>query len=146
MIYERSAGIIIFRQLKDGREYLLLHYPSGHFDFAKGHIEKGETEKDAAHRELKEETGIENVKLLDGYREKMHYIYHRGPDLMSKDVIYFLAATKQKKIQISFEHQGSTWLPYAEAYEKLTFQSAKDLLKKAEDFLKKQDLKGRNRP
>lgn len=135
MIYERSAGIIIFRQLGEGREYLLLHYPGGHIDFPKGHMEKDETERETALRELKEETGLEKITWIEGYREKIHYDYHRGENLMSKDVIFFLARTTQKKITISFEHRGSFWLPYQEAVDKLSFASAKDLLRKAEKFL-----------
>ena len=52
---EHSAGVVLFRQMKDYREYLLLHYPSGHFDFPKGHLEEDETEREAAFRELEEE-------------------------------------------------------------------------------------------
>ncbi len=137
MIYEQSAGILIFRQLQDSREYLLLHYPGGHFDFPKGHVEKGETEHETAYRELKEETGIEKIVWIEGYREKIQYLYRRNQEMMSKDVIFFLARTSQKKVTISHEHQGSLWLPYKEALEKLTFKTAKDLLKKAESFLKK---------
>lgn len=137
MIQERSAGVILFRQLKDQREYLLLHYPSGHFDFPKGHVEAGENDRQTANRELIEETGINEIVWIDGYLEQMHYDYRRGPELMSKDVIYFLARTTQKKVTISHEHQGFTWLPYKEAYEKLTFETAKGLIKKAEAFLKK---------
>ncbi len=137
MIYEISAGILIYRQLKDSREYLLLHYPGGHFDFPKGHVEKDESEREAAIRELKEETGLEKIVWIEGYREKIHYVYRRGEQMMSKDVIFFLARTLQKKITISFEHQGAIWLPYDEAYAKLTFENAKQLLAKAENLLKR---------
>jgi bis(5'-nucleosidyl)-tetraphosphatase len=140
MIYERSAGILIFRQLEEGREYLLLHYPGGHFDFPKGHMEKDETERETALRELKEETGLDKITWIEGYREKIHYDYRRAENMMSKDVIFFLARTTQKKIMISFEHKGSIWLPYHEAVEKLTFASAKDLLRKAEKFLKRGEV------
>jgi len=139
MIYECSAGIITFRQMKTHREYLLLHYPGGHFDFPKGHMEQGETERETALRELKEETGIEDITWIEGYREKINYQYHRGANLMSKDVIFFLGRTRQKKITISFEHKSAIWLPYEEALQKLTFPSAKELLKKAENFLKKSE-------
>lgn len=137
MIQETSAGVILFRQLKDQREYLLLHYPSGHFDFPKGHVEHGESEHETAYRELQEETGIQKIVWIEGFRHKIHYNYRRGPELMSKDVIFFLARTTQKKVTLSHEHKGSIWLPYAEAYEKTTFPTAKDLLKKAENFLKR---------
>jgi bis(5'-nucleosidyl)-tetraphosphatase len=141
MIYERSAGVLIYRQLKDSREYLILHYPGGHFEFPKGHMEGDETERETALRELKEETGLETIIWIEGYREKIHYEYHRGAELMSKDVIFFLARTRQKKVTISFEHKGSMWLPYKEALEQLTFKNAKDLLQKAEAHLRNIDAK-----
>lgn len=137
MIYERSAGVILYRQLNTYREYLLLHYPGGHFDFPKGHLEKDETEREAAYRELKEETGIEKIVWIEGYREKIHYMYRHERNLMSKEVVFFMARTTQKKVKLSHEHQGSVWLSFKEASEKLTFASAKDLLKKAEKFFNK---------
>jgi 8-oxo-dGTP pyrophosphatase MutT (NUDIX family) len=136
-LHEHSAGVVLYRQMKEGREYLLLHYPGGHFDFAKGHIEGEESEQEAAYRELKEETGIENIVWIDGYKEKIEYIYRRFGEMSLKDVVFFLARTEQKKVIISHEHQGSVWLPYKEALQKLTFQSAKDLLSKAEKTITK---------
>jgi 8-oxo-dGTP pyrophosphatase MutT (NUDIX family) len=138
MIHETSAGIILFRQLTGNREYLLLHYPGGHFDFAKGHVEAEESEHETAFRELQEETGIRKIIWIEGFRHKIHYNYHHGPDQMSKDVIFFLARTTQKKVKLSHEHKGYLWLPYEEAEQQITFQTAKELLKKAEDFLKRQ--------
>jgi len=137
LIHETSAGVILYRQLKTGREYLLLQYPGGHFDLPKGHIEKDESEHEAAYRELKEETGIEKIVWIEGFREKINYFYFRGSEKMSKDVIFFLARTSQKKVVLSFEHQGAVWLPYEAALEKITFDNAKNLLKKAENFLRR---------
>ncbi|MFC1750177.1 bis(5'-nucleosyl)-tetraphosphatase [Pseudomonadota bacterium] len=135
-IYERSAGVVLFREGNGKRLYLVLHYPGGHFDLAKGHVEPGETDLQAAERELMEETGIENVELIDGYSETINYKYNRGPILVDKDVIFFLGKTDKEEIVISFEHRDSIWLPYEEAYAKVTFQNAKDLIKKAEEHLK----------
>ena len=136
---EYSAGVILYRQLKTGREYLLLHYPGGHFDFPKGHLEKEETEREAAFRELKEETGIDTIIWIEGYREKMHYFFSIKGQKISKYVTFFLARTTQKKVTISFEHRDAVWLPYSEAYKKLTFEKGKEFLQKAENFLKKFD-------
>ena len=43
--FERSAGILLYRELAMKKFFLLLHYPSGHWDFVKGRIEKNEDEK-----------------------------------------------------------------------------------------------------
>lgn len=53
-----------------------------------------------------------------------------------KFVTFFVAETKEKNVQISFEHIGYEWLPFEEAMERLTFKNAKEILKKANDFLK----------
>ena len=54
---EVSAGIILFNEQEE-RKFLLLNYPSGHWDFVKGKMEEGETYQTTALRETKEETGI----------------------------------------------------------------------------------------
>lgn len=132
MFAEVSAGVLVYC-LESPREYLLLHYPAGHWDFPKGHIEEGENEKEAALRELFEETGIkeDEIELHKDFREEIEYFYKRGNELSHKKVIYLLAGTEKKEVRISEEHQGYTWLPYEEALDKVTFRNAKDLLKKA---------------
>jgi hypothetical protein len=72
---------------------------------------------------------------MEGFREKIHYNYFHNGEKMSKDVVFFLARTSQKKITISFEHKDSFWLPYEEALQKVTFQNAKDILRKNISFL-----------
>lgn len=42
MPVEKSAGAVIFRKEEGKIYYLLLHYQARHWDFPKGHLEKGE--------------------------------------------------------------------------------------------------------
>jgi bis(5'-nucleosidyl)-tetraphosphatase len=104
VVKEKSCGVILYR-LEDGlRIYLLLHYPSGHWDFPKGHVEEiDKNEMATAQRELEEETGIEDIEFVDGYREPMYYEFRRGKkQLIKKTVVYFAAETKEKEVKISF--------------------------------------------
>lgn len=144
MPIERSAGAIIFRKEKGILKYLLLHYQSGHWDFPKGNVEKGEKLEDTARREIKEETGIEEIKFVPGFKEWIKYFYKRTPPKFGKGkvgktvfkiVTFFLGETKTKKVKISWEHINYKWLPYEEALEQLTFKNAKEILKKANQFL-----------
>jgi len=48
MIEETSAGIILFRKEDSKILFLLLHYPSGHWDFIKGKMEEGESTHETA--------------------------------------------------------------------------------------------------
>lgn len=138
MKQEISAGAILFRK-SDEILFLLLHYPEGHWDFPKGHIESGETTKQTLKREIFEETGINNIQLINGYEEEISYKYKMKGELIDKKVIFFLAETNQEKIKLSFEHTGYEWLAYDKAIKKLTFENAKQLLEKANQFLKQTD-------
>ena len=129
---ERSAGIVV---VNDGR-FLLLHYDAGHWDFPKGHIEKDESPEEAALRELKEETGI-SAEILPGFAEKIHYFYKKEGKLVSKDVVFFIAKTKTSDVRLSFEHKGFIWLPFKDAVERLTYDNAKEVLKKVDAYVKK---------
>ena len=137
MIEEISAGVIIYRDTKP-HQFLLLHYPAGHWDFPKGHVEKNETAIQTALRELEEETSIkeEDVILDDDFEETIDYFYKKRGDLAHKKVIYLLGKSDTKDVEISEEHQDFIWLPYDEALSKLTFRNAKNLLEKAKESLR----------
>jgi len=144
---ERSAGAIIFIKEGDKILYLLLKYRARgkvektYWGFPKGHIEKGETELETAKREAKEETGIEELEFIDGFKERERYFFCYQNKTIFKEVIYFLAETKTKKIKISFEHLNYQWLPYKKALEVLSFENAKEILKKANQFLQKKGFR-----
>lgn len=142
---EQSAGAVIFCE-KGNRKYLLLHYKSGHWDFVKGHIEEGETEKQTIRREAKEETNIEDLEFVKGFRGKIEYYFRENyPEkeskskgtLIFKEVFFYLAQTETKEITLSHEHIGYEWLGFEEALERITFNNAKNILQKAEDYLNK---------
>ena len=130
---EISAGVILFRTCPH-REYLILDYGS-HWDFPKGHIEVGENPQTTALRELQEETGIRDARLIAGFKEGMRYFYRKAGEGMLKIVIYFLAETPTGDVTLSSEHSGYLWLPYEQALNRLTFKNARDLLTKAHAFL-----------
>lgn len=135
MPHEKSCGIVAFRMDGKLRKYLILQYEEGHWDFPKGHVEAGEKEIDAALRELREETGIADPEFVFGFRERIEYYYKREGKTMHKEVFFFLASTKAKEVKLSFEHVGYEWLPYEKALERLTYENARDVLKKAEKAL-----------
>ena len=135
MIEETSAGIVIFRKEGTKNLFLLLHYPSGHWDFVKVKMEKGETTHQTAIREAKEETGITDITFVENFEEWIKYNFKYQGELVQKKVVFFLAETKTKEITISHEHSGYTWLDYNESMEKTTFDNAKTVLTKAQKIL-----------
>lgn len=150
MPVERSAGAIIARETPKRRMYLLLQHPpgrysrnqaqkkkGGHWDFPKGHIEKGEKTSDTVRREVREESGLSDIEFVDGFKETIRYFVGPKGQRRLKFVAFFLAMAEQRKITISHEHMGFRWLTFDKAYKLATYPETKRLLKKADEFLRK---------
>ncbi|KKP33080.1 MAG: hypothetical protein A2312_01410 [Candidatus Staskawiczbacteria bacterium RIFOXYB2_FULL_32_9] len=145
---EKSVGAVIYRKQDNKIYYLLLKYTAKHWDFTKGHIEVGETEDQTLRREAEEETGIKDLRVIKDFKEYHKYFFKQYKDKISetdkkkdkipwvfKLVSFYLAETKTKEVTISWEHQDYKWLEYDEALKLVTFKNAKELLKKANDFV-----------
>ena len=106
----------------------------GHWDFPKGHIDDGETEIQTALRELEEETGIANVVVVDGFRDTITYTFPSGQERIGKEVVFFLATTKESKVRLSHEHIDYSWLDFDSAFSRLTYDNARLILRNAIKF------------
>ena len=137
---ERSAGFIAFHapaQAGAPPEFLVLDY-GRHWDFAKGHVEAGETDLQAAVRELEEETGIAkpHVRVVPGFQHEISYYFRdRRKGLIHKTVVYFLAEVTTRAVTVSHEHMASAFLPIEEAVRRVTFATAKEVLSLAHAHL-----------
>ena len=137
MIKEQSAGTVLFIEESKEKLFLLLHYPTGHWDFVKGKIENNESLEQAAIRETKEETGITDIEFIKGFKEKIEYSFKFNGDMVQKEVIFFLAKTNTTQVKISDEHLDYVWLDFNNALNKITYENAKNILKKSKNYLEK---------
>ncbi len=127
---EKSVAAIIYHE----DEYLLLKYGLGHWEFVKGHIEPGETEEETIMRELKEETGIDSAKIVNGFNEDYEYYFKFKGQKIHKRVSCYLIKSNTKDVKISFEHEDFKWLTIDKAIRQVTYDNAKELLQKAKKF------------
>ena len=140
-LIERSAGAVVFRRNGDECKYLLLRYPGGYYDFPRGNVEFGETDTDAAIREIREETGLE-VRIVPGFSRVVEYFYTRGGARVRKRVVYFLAEALGGEVKLSHEHTGYVWVSYTRALSLISFESIRSVLKDAHNFLKTMKMCG----
>jgi bis(5'-nucleosidyl)-tetraphosphatase len=137
MLTEHSAGAVIFHRENGGPLFLILKYEEGHWGASKGHVEKGESLEQTALREIREETGLTDLKLVPGFKTENHYFYQKDGQLSSKTVTFFLAEALSREVTLSFEHVGYAWLPFTEALAKVTFKSEKTAWQAAHNFFLK---------
>lgn len=137
------------RATKERREYLVMHYEAGHWDFPKGHLEAGETEEDAARREIEEETGLKVKTFLPDFKEKTAFWFWSYPEQpganskrTKKIVTFYLAETNDRNVTLSHEHTGYVWLSYNDAVKLVTYDNARHLLKRAEQYFRRGERTG----
>ena len=133
---ERSAGFLIFHRRPGAPthnevRFLLLDY-GRHWDFAKGHVDPGETDMQAAVRELREETGIREIVPVPDFQREITYFFRSARHgLIRKTVMFFLAEVTKPDVILSEEHVGYDFLPYEQALKRATFAAGKELLRAA---------------
>lgn len=140
MTKEISVGALIFRKEK-GINYLLLYKEANEnynslWVFPRGNIEEKESEMETAKREIFEETGIKDLKFVDGFKEKIFWFYKKDGKIIYKEAMFFLAETKIKEVKLSEEHNDYKWCKLKEAMKLLKFKNVKEILEKADKFLK----------
>ena len=137
---ERSAGFVIYRvapSTPGGRVYLLLNY-GRHWDYAKGHVEAGENDLQAAIRELREETGLAPPRVVEGFQHEVEYEFRSSRHgSIQKKVIFFLGETHATRVLLSEEHIGAEFLSFDNAMARLTYPTAREVLLAAETYLEK---------
>lgn len=132
----KSAGGIVVRKSKNVWKVGLL-FKNQSWVFPKGRIKIGETDKNAALREIHEEMNIPLNKMKVVTRlGKLYYIDHLAVDNYfprSKVVVYFLVKTNYKKIRPlkTDNFQKACWFNFGQALNKLSFLENKGILLKA---------------
>ncbi len=137
----------IFKKFKNEINYLLLQrspndnlYPNL-WQIITGTIERSETAKEAAIRELKEETSLSINKLwcvpyIDSF-------FDFKKDAVQLAVVFAAEASADTKIILSNEHQKYEWLNYTNARERLVWPGHKQILDIVNDFVKNEEQTSR---
>lgn len=133
---DESFGVIPLSKNKGYWEvFLIQHHRSGYWGFPKGHAEAKETPQEAAFRELKEETNLELVQLLQKEPLKEQYTFVLNRRKVFKQVLYFIAEVQGQIVLQKGEIHDGIWLPFPEAIVRVTHQEGKTLLTLVEKIL-----------
>lgn len=130
---EKSCGAVIYKVENGKIFYYLIKQNRGHISFPKGHVEENEKEEDTAIREIKEETNID-VIIDNKFREVSTY---SPKENVMKDVIFFVALSIKENIKPQkSEVEEVLIVNYEDAYKMLTYERDKEILEKANVYIK----------
>lgn len=133
---EKSCGTVPFT-VEDGKILFLLiqSKENGNCGFPKGHMEGNETEEETALRETFEEASL-RPQIIKDKRFEVEYTLKNGNN---KTVVYFLADFTDQipRHNEGFEDLNYLILPFHKAYDMLTFENTKDILKKANRYIER---------
>lgn len=137
-IKEYSYGIVPLCKLEGNWKVLLIqHSHAKYWGFPKGHAEVGETPKEAATRELFEETNLKVVRFFSQSSQEEHYQYTLHGQLIDKTVLFFTAEVGGDLQLQEEEVSKALWLNQEEALKKLTYPLDKSVCSNAFELIQR---------
>ncbi|MBI5332958.1 MAG: NUDIX domain-containing protein [Candidatus Aenigmarchaeota archaeon] len=132
-----SAGGIVYRRTGKKIYILMITDPSNKSAFPKGLIDSGETPETAALREVKEETGLHDLEIIEPLGA-IKFFYTWKNEKILKSVHFFLMKTDEKKFTPQLDEiKSAQWVELEKVLEKSGYKNQKPLIKKAVKAIRK---------
>jgi len=133
---ETSAGGVVYRLEEGAPLFLLIRDSYANWGFPKGHVERGESAEDAALREVREETGLNELASC-GLIDTIDWYFRFRGRLIHKSCHFYLMETAESRTAPQHA-EGITacqWVEYAEAHEAVSYANAREVLRRARDLI-----------
>lgn len=132
-----GAGGVVIKKENGKALVLLIRDSYGHWTWAKGHIEKGESPSETAIREISEETGLKQLEVVEEIGKQEYYFTLHGKRIFKTVYIFLVKAAPGEDLSIQkAEIREGRWFDPDEALATIEYEGSRDLLAKAiEAFL-----------
>lgn len=116
---------------------LVKHSKGGYWCFPKGHSTEGESHRETAIRELKEETGLNIKQFISSEAFVERYSFERNGKDIEKTVSYYVAEVFGDVCLQEEEISDGKWVPLFEASSHVTFPEAQSLCRQVYSLFSK---------
>lgn len=131
VVREPTSGGIVFRrnQKSNEVEILLIQDAKDRWTIPKGHIEEGETAKETAEREIREEAGLKEMNVIC-WLGKIHFRYRRQQSLVLMTTQIYLVQGKGDTNKLKKEEwmNGIGWFPFQKALDMIEYEDIGKLM------------------
>jgi ADP-ribose pyrophosphatase YjhB (NUDIX family) len=131
IVREQTAGGVVFRRGKENNdiEVLLAQDAKDRWTIPKGHIEEGETAKECAEREVREETGLQRMEVMN-WLGKIHFRYRRQQSLVLMTTQIYLMRGLGDTDSLKKEDwmNGIGWFKLHDALDMIEYEDISKLL------------------
>jgi 8-oxo-dGTP pyrophosphatase MutT (NUDIX family) len=135
----QSAGGVVFRRAGGDVQILVLQHEGGKWMLPKGTIETGETPEAVALREVGEETGLSNVRVVtDLGRERYSFFWRTEDTFYDKTVHYFLLEFLGGEEPSPQREEGFVaveWVPVDVALARIKYKETREIVRRAREAL-----------
>ena len=134
---ERSAGGVVVRRIGGQVHALLIRDPYGNWGLPKGHLEEGEGAREAAVREVGEETGLERVSVGAELGSIDWYFRHQGR-VIHKFCTFFLMSSPLGEVCPARDEgiTRCTWVLLDDAVDRISYDNAREILQRAIELVR----------
>jgi ADP-ribose pyrophosphatase YjhB (NUDIX family) len=131
VVRETTSGGIVYRKSNKahGLEILLIKDAKDRWTIPKGHVEPGEETGATAEREIREETGLQDMEVLS-WLGKVNFRYRRGHSLILMTMHIWLVEGQGNTDKLHPEDwlNDVAWIPAAEAVDKIAYDDIGKLM------------------
>lgn len=130
VVRETTSGGVVFRRSEAGKlEILLIQDAKNRWTIPKGHVEPNEVPKDTAEREIREETGLQEMKVYH-WLGKVHFRYRRSQTLVLMTMHIYLVQGLGDTNKLNPEDWLSDikWFPADQAIDKIAYDDIGKLI------------------
>lgn len=128
--YQTAGGVVIYQQ-----QMLLLDRPTRQeVRLPKGHIDPGETPAITALRETREESGYVDLRILADLGSQVVTFDHAGQHYIRTEFYFLMTLQSQTQVERPLQDAmqfQAVWLPFEDAIAALTFETEKNMARKA---------------